>query len=69
MLALLASIAVNVGLPFVNGVMLGFGEIFAKEIVGWFGFGAGASRRATREGAARARPGTREAGVGLSSLR
>ncbi|TFY74610.1 hypothetical protein EWM64_g9403 [Hericium alpestre] len=27
-------------LPFVNGVMLGFGEIFAKNVVvGWFGFG------------------------------
>jgi hypothetical protein len=27
-------------LPFVNGVMLGFGEIFAKTvIVGWLGWG------------------------------
>ena len=26
-------------LPFINGVMLGFGEIFAKEVViGWFGW-------------------------------
>lgn len=30
---LLASIAINLGLPFINGVMLGFGEIFARSIV------------------------------------
>ncbi|KAF8625545.1 hypothetical protein AX15_005312 [Amanita polypyramis BW_CC] len=37
--ALLASLAINLLLPFVNGVMLGFGEVFAKEvIVGWFGW-------------------------------
>ena len=38
-LALLSSVAINVLLPFVNGVMLGFGEIFAKNVVvrllGW----------------------------------
>ncbi|KAJ6531721.1 hypothetical protein B0H19DRAFT_1214090 [Mycena capillaripes] len=37
--ALLSSLAINLLLPFVNGVMLGFGEIFAKNIVleyfGW----------------------------------
>ncbi|PIL35797.1 hypothetical protein GSI_02527 [Ganoderma sinense ZZ0214-1] len=38
-LALLSSIAINVLLPFVNGVMLGFGEIFAKNvIVTWLGW-------------------------------
>ncbi|KAH9926821.1 hypothetical protein B0H21DRAFT_137944 [Amylocystis lapponica] len=38
-LALLSSVAINVLLPFVNGVMLGFGEIFAKNVVvGWFGW-------------------------------
>jgi len=59
-LALLASLAVNVALPFVNGVMLGFGEIFAKEVlVGWFGFG----RKPTTS--ASSRPGAREAKVGL----
>lgn len=37
--ALFASLAINLLLPFVNGVMLGFGEIFAKEVViGWFGW-------------------------------
>jgi len=37
--AFLSSLAVNLFLPFVNGVMLGFGEIFAKEIVmGWLGW-------------------------------
>ena len=38
-LALLSSVAINVLLPFVNGVMLGFGEIFAKNVlVRWIGF-------------------------------
>lgn len=31
--ALFASLAINLVLPFINGVMLGFGEIFAKNIV------------------------------------
>ena len=30
---LLASLAINIGLPFVNGVALGFGEIFARTFV------------------------------------
>lgn len=31
--------AINILLPFVNGVMLGFGEIFAKNVVvKWFGW-------------------------------
>ena len=34
----LSSLAINLLLPFINGVMLGFGEIFAKEVVGWFGW-------------------------------
>lgn len=35
---LLASIAINLGLPFINGVMLGFGEIFARGILApWIG--------------------------------
>lgn len=37
--ALLSSVAINMLLPFVNGVMLGFGEIFAKNVImdflGW----------------------------------
>ncbi|GAA5840921.1 hypothetical protein JCM9279_001261 [Rhodotorula babjevae] len=32
--AVLASVAINVGLPFVNGVMLGFGELFARNFIG-----------------------------------
>ncbi|KZT07669.1 uncharacterized protein LAESUDRAFT_758248 [Laetiporus sulphureus 93-53] len=60
--ALLASIAVNILLPFVNGVMLGFGEIYAKEVVvGWFGFGRKANEKRRRA------PGSREASVGLRS--
>ncbi|KAI9495093.1 outer membrane protein TOM13-domain-containing protein [Zychaea mexicana] len=37
----LKSTAINFILPFFNGVMLGFGEILANELVfkyGWFGF-------------------------------
>lgn len=38
-LALLSSLAINLALPFVNGVMLGFGEIFAKNVVmEWLGW-------------------------------
>lgn len=38
--ALISSLSINLVLPFVNGVMLGFGEIFAKTvIVGWLGWG------------------------------
>ena len=37
--ALASSLAINLLLPFVNGVMLGFGELFAKNVVlGWFGW-------------------------------
>lgn len=33
-----ASLAINLGLPFLNGVMLGFGEIFARAVVApWIG--------------------------------
>ncbi|KAI7860507.1 outer membrane protein TOM13-domain-containing protein [Circinella umbellata] len=38
---ILKSTAINFVLPFFNGVMLGFGEILANELVfkyGWFGF-------------------------------
>ncbi|KAG7089769.1 hypothetical protein E1B28_011423 [Marasmius oreades] len=37
--ALCASLAINILLPFVNGVMLGFGEIFAKNVAfRWLGW-------------------------------
>ncbi|KAF9069218.1 hypothetical protein BDP27DRAFT_1447813 [Rhodocollybia butyracea] len=37
--AFASALAINLLLPFVNGVMLGFGEIFAKNIVlGWLGW-------------------------------
>ena len=36
---ILSSLAINLLLPFLNGVMLGFGEIFAKNIlIGWSGW-------------------------------
>ncbi|GAB1527214.1 hypothetical protein RhiTH_010389 [Rhizoctonia solani] len=38
-IALFSSLAINMFLPFVNGVMLGFGEIFARNVIGpWFGW-------------------------------
>ncbi|KAG0743625.1 hypothetical protein G6F57_003028 [Rhizopus arrhizus] len=40
LLWLLKSTAINLILPFFNGVMLGFGEILANELIfkyGWFG--------------------------------
>lgn len=38
-LALLSSLAINMFLPFVNGVMLGFGEIFANHVLApWIGW-------------------------------
>jgi hypothetical protein len=40
--AFFSSLAINMLLPFVNGVMLGFGEIFAKNVIlGWFGWKTG----------------------------
>ncbi|UZJ52612.1 hypothetical protein CBS101457_001932 [Exobasidium rhododendri] len=39
----IASLAINLGLPFLNGVMLGFGEIFARTIMApWIGLAPGA---------------------------
>lgn len=35
-LALVATLGINFLLPFVNGVMIGFGEITAKGIVNWW---------------------------------
>ncbi|PCH42291.1 hypothetical protein WOLCODRAFT_137826 [Wolfiporia cocos MD-104 SS10] len=65
-LALLSALAVNVALPFVNGVMLGFGEIFAKEVlVGWFGWGRRAGAGVSRERERTKGAGRREAGLGL----
>ncbi|KAG8863191.1 hypothetical protein FRB96_009373 [Tulasnella sp. 330] len=38
-LALISSLAINMFLPFVNGVMLGFGEIFARDVLApWIGW-------------------------------
>jgi len=54
-LALLSSFAINLLLPFVNGVMLGFGEIFARNVIGPFfgwkapGIGSIGIRSPTRE--------------------
>ncbi|KAF7795991.1 hypothetical protein EIP86_007160 [Pleurotus ostreatoroseus] len=39
LLALASSLAINLLLPFINGVMLGAGELFAKNVVlRWFGW-------------------------------
>ncbi|KAI0072957.1 hypothetical protein K474DRAFT_282367 [Panus rudis PR-1116 ss-1] len=57
-LALVSSLAINLLLPFVNGVMLGFGEIFARNVVvGWFGWKTPA------------RPGSTAADVGIGKGR
>ncbi|KAI1797338.1 hypothetical protein LXA43DRAFT_877783 [Ganoderma leucocontextum] len=55
-LALFSSVAINVLLPFVNGVMLGFGEIFAKNvIVQWLGWKVpGTATAASSKGPGRA---------------
>ncbi|KAF9236753.1 hypothetical protein BU15DRAFT_63791 [Melanogaster broomeanus] len=48
---ILTSLAINLLLPFVNGVMLGFGEIFAKDIlVGWIGWKRQSGRTAANVG-------------------
>lgn len=36
--ALVSALSINLLLPFINGVMLGFGEIFARTIAGHFGW-------------------------------
>ncbi|KIJ67086.1 hypothetical protein HYDPIDRAFT_174330 [Hydnomerulius pinastri MD-312] len=47
----LSSLAINLLLPFVNGVMLGFGEIFAKNVlVGWIGWKTQNGRTAAKVG-------------------
>lgn len=51
---LLSSLAINLLLPFVNGVMLGFGEIFAKNVlVGWMGWKSQSGRTAANVGVRR----------------
>ncbi|KAL7279045.1 LOW QUALITY PROTEIN: hypothetical protein ACG7TL_006879 [Trametes sanguinea] len=54
-LALFSSLAINVLLPFVNGVMLGFGEIFAKNVVvQWLGWKIpGTASSASQQGSGR----------------
>jgi hypothetical protein len=47
LLALTSALAINFLLPFVNGVMLGFGEIFARNVVAWIGWSPRTTRSAT----------------------
>ncbi|KAG2355043.1 hypothetical protein BDR07DRAFT_1394707 [Suillus spraguei] len=48
---LLSCLAINLLLPFVNGMMLGFGEIFAKNVlVGWMGWKSQSGRTAANVG-------------------
>lgn len=59
----LGSLAINLLLPFINGVMLGLGEIFARETVAiYFGLGPKAS-------AAKSGPQPARANVGSVGLR
>jgi hypothetical protein len=53
-LALASAVAINFCLPFINGVMLGFGEIFARNVVNWIQIKRGKATPAV-------------AGVGLST--
>jgi len=49
--AFVLALAINFALPFVNGVMLGFGEIFAKNyVVRWFGWRVPGTAVATNVG-------------------
>ncbi|GAA5869220.1 hypothetical protein JCM16303_000396 [Sporobolomyces ruberrimus] len=62
--AIIASVAINVGLPFVNGVMLGFGELFARNVLGVrFGWPLHNNTSTTASASSRANTG----GVGLRS--
>lgn len=48
-LALISSLAINMFLPFVNGVMLGFGEIFARNVLApWIGWKSVVNPQGTR---------------------
>ncbi|KAL5503820.1 hypothetical protein ACEPAH_7891 [Sanghuangporus vaninii] len=63
LIALFSSLTINLFLPFVNGVMLGFGEIFARNMaVRFFGLKAPGSASGTPGGAATA-VGVRAAGA------
>ncbi|KAH7107975.1 hypothetical protein BKA62DRAFT_680567 [Auriculariales sp. MPI-PUGE-AT-0066] len=46
LLALAATLGINFLLPFINGVMIGFGEIAAKGMVNWWRTGRGLSATA-----------------------
>ncbi|KAG9046368.1 hypothetical protein FS837_004544 [Tulasnella sp. UAMH 9824] len=47
--ALISSLAINMFLPFVNGVMLGFGEIFARNVLApWIGWQSVVNPQGTR---------------------
>lgn len=62
--ALVSALSINLLLPFINGVMLGFGEIFARSVAGRFGWsipggaatavGVGAANKSKQERAERA---------------
>lgn len=73
---LVAVLGINLVLPFINGVMLGFGEIFAREVVkvgvlvfrgerSLFGWARGRGWGGAEAGEARG-GGRGVAGVGLS---
>jgi len=52
--ALASSLAINMFLPFINGVMLGFGEIFAKNVIlDWMGWKIGGTAAAANVGLGR----------------
>ena len=57
LMALVSSLAVNLLIPFVNGVMLGFGEIVAKDVImGWLGWKPSSSGSSVTNVGLRGRP-------------
>lgn len=47
--ALLGSLTINLLLPFINGVMMGFGEIYAENVLWkWFGWTKSRNSRINR---------------------
>ena len=69
--ALVSSLAINLLLPFINGVMLGFGEIVARGLVvklGWGGWGVAGGGASSGKRDVK-KPGGAATAVGLSGSR
>ncbi|KAH8921892.1 hypothetical protein BT69DRAFT_1335190 [Atractiella rhizophila] len=71
--SILSTLGINLFLPFLNGVMLGCGEIFAREFLGvYFDYGPAARSlrpKANTLGATATRIPVREGGLGREAVR